>query len=73
MCRKAVLEGAVSEWNKENPTKAVQPGDRVAASATRNWLEISRSDVAFKGIKKASFVSFSTPKVRRTRPFCSRI
>ena len=33
--RKAVLEGAVSEWNKENPTKAVQPGDRVAASALK--------------------------------------
>ena len=26
---KAILAGAVSDWNKENPTKAVQPGDRV--------------------------------------------
>jgi len=26
---KAILAGAVSEWNKENPTKSVQPGDRV--------------------------------------------
>ena len=25
----AILAGAVSDWNKENPTKAVQPGDRV--------------------------------------------
>ncbi|CAE7353707.1 nipblb, partial [Symbiodinium microadriaticum] len=25
---KAILAGAVSEWNKENPTKSVQPGDR---------------------------------------------
>ncbi|CAE7233683.1 Dnajb8 [Symbiodinium natans] len=26
---KAILAGAVSDWNKENPTKSVQPGDRV--------------------------------------------
>ncbi|CAJ1359111.1 unnamed protein product [Effrenium voratum] len=26
---KAILAGAVSDWNKENPTLAVQPGDRV--------------------------------------------
>eukprot|EP00913_Durusdinium_trenchii_P012136 g11398.t2 len=26
---KAILAGAVSDWNKENPAKAVQPGDRV--------------------------------------------
>eukprot|EP00435_Cladocopium_sp_Y103_P027712 s3001_g6.t2 len=26
---KAILAGAVHDWNKENPTKAVQPGDRV--------------------------------------------
>ncbi|CAL1168805.1 unnamed protein product [Cladocopium goreaui] len=26
---KAILAGAVHDWNRENPTKAVQPGDRV--------------------------------------------
>ena len=31
--RKAILAGAVSDWNKENPTLAVQPGDRAMALA----------------------------------------
>ena len=39
---KAILAGAVSEWNKENPTKSVQPGDRVGrpSDGTTSWLDI---------------------------------
>lgn len=34
----AILAGAVSDWNKENPAKAVQPGDRAESLRPKRCL-----------------------------------